>query len=281
MSKYIDADLLREGLKELESVIHSEQLLGQSMDRYDRGRLRAINNVKELIDSLQQEQSCDTCTNDKGCVTCKDGELWEGKEQPIGIHDIGVEGENGVNASDLPECQNVFKVLSKPMQVIRKCEEVGLEEEIKRYEASLPESATVDPFEGYPTLKDIARHFANWQKEQTLKDAVEEQPSGDLEEAARLYAIPHYMKDIDVNHIEEYPYDSGLEAAFKAGAEWQKSQMLRGAVEGKVVENYGCEKGEDGEWRKVTTPTIRIEAADFSIGDKVKIVIIPDKEDKK
>lgn len=43
-----------------------------------------------------------------------------------------------------------------------------------------------------------------------------------LEEAARLYAIPHYMKDIDVNHIEEYPYDSGLEAAFIAGAKWQE-----------------------------------------------------------
>ena len=34
-----------------------------------------------------------------------------------------------------------------------------LEEEIKKYEASLPESATVDPFEGHPTLKDIAHHF--------------------------------------------------------------------------------------------------------------------------
>lgn len=48
----------------------------------------------------------------------------------------------------------------------------------------------------------------------------QEQHSEDLEKEARLYAIPHYMKDIDVNYIEEYPYDSGLEAAFKAGAEW-------------------------------------------------------------
>lgn len=48
--------------------------------------------------------------------------------------------------------------------------------------------------------------------------------SDSLEEAARLYAIPHYMKDIDVHHIEEYPYDTGLEAAFIAGAEWQAKQ---------------------------------------------------------
>lgn len=45
--------------------------------------------------------------------------------------------------------------------------------------------------------------------------------------AARLYAIPHYMKDIDVNHIEEYPYDSGLEAAFIAGAEWALNQGVK------------------------------------------------------
>lgn len=49
-------------------------------------------------------------------------------------------------------------------------------------------------------------------------------PEG-LDEAARLYAIPHYMKDIDREHIDEYPYDTGLEAAFKAGAEWRNSQL--------------------------------------------------------
>lgn len=56
-------------------------------------------------------------------------------------------------------------------------------------------------------------------------------PSEDLEEAARLYAIPHYMKDIDMAHIDEYPYDKGLEAAFKAGAEWQEQQDLKSMAE--------------------------------------------------
>jgi len=50
-------------------------------------------------------------------------------------------------------------------------------------------------------------------------------PEG-LEEAARLYAIPHYMKDIDVEHIEDYPYDSGLETAFIAGAEWGAEHLV-------------------------------------------------------
>ena len=47
------------------------------------GHRISVRSLEKLpgFDSLQQEQSCDTCTNDKGCVTCKDGELWEGKEQ--------------------------------------------------------------------------------------------------------------------------------------------------------------------------------------------------------
>lgn len=80
--------------------------------------------------------------------------------------------------SDLPDCQNVFKVPSKPMQVIqkceeteksalKKCEEVDLEEEIKRYwKEEMPVVLESD-------LNDIARHFAEWQREQILKDAVE------------------------------------------------------------------------------------------------------------
>lgn len=120
--KYIDADLLREGLKELESVIYSNELVGQSMHPYDGGQLHAIKFVKELIDSLQQEQSCDTCTNDKGCVTCKDGELWKGKEQPS----------------------------------------EDLEEEIKRY---IPRDQCPVP----DFMEAVARHFAEWQKEQMLQ----------------------------------------------------------------------------------------------------------------
>lgn len=65
--KYIDADRLKAAIERRKgyiSVTHfAEELLS-------------------FLDSLQQEQPCDTCTNDKGCVTCKDGELWEGKEQP-------------------------------------------------------------------------------------------------------------------------------------------------------------------------------------------------------
>ena len=77
MAKYIDAELLRKKIESLKSLEYpcdnSEQNFGFEY---------ALDRLSDSLDSLQQEQSCDTCTNDKGCVTCKDGELWEGKEQP-------------------------------------------------------------------------------------------------------------------------------------------------------------------------------------------------------
>ena len=122
MNNYIDADRLIEYLeKEADKEFKATEDNANSpvICHFHNGcRMQALDTI-DFIRGLQQEQPCDTCTNDKGCVTCKDGELWEGNEQS----------------------------------------EVDLEEEIKRYEASLPESATVDPFEGYPTLRDIARHF--------------------------------------------------------------------------------------------------------------------------
>lgn len=99
-----------------------------------------------------------------------------------------------------------------------------------------------------------------------IKEQIKAATSGDLEKAARLYAIPHYMKDIDVNHIEEYPYDTGLEAAFIAGAKWQKEQMLKGAVECELV----CLK--DRLLAVLPTKEFR-----WTVGDKVKIIIV--KED--
>ena len=98
----------------------------------------------------------------------------------------------------------------------------------------------------------------------------DEQISDDLEGAARLYAIPHYMKDIDMHYIEEYPYDPGLEVAFKAGAEWQKEQMMKEAVEGYV--NYYEDSGG----------ILMAEAqvgCPYHNGDKVKIIIVKE-EDK-
>lgn len=129
-------------------------------------------------------------------------------------------------------------------------------------------------------------------------DSITNEPvADDLEEAARLYAIPHYMKDIDVNHIEEYPYDTGLEAAFIAGAKWQaekdkdtielaedhaylagavneKEQMMKQAVEAYVCAAYPAAQGNVIEY-SVKYPKDKYP---YKFGDKVRILVLP-KED--
>lgn len=104
-----------------------------------------------------------------------------------------------------------------------------------------------------------------------FQNGVEPSLPSDVDEAAENYIAP-IENDEGLDYINFNGRD--IKDAFKAGAEWQKTKMLEGAVEGKVVEGYGCEKGEDGVWRKVVIPTIRIEATNFSIGDKVKVIVV-------
>lgn len=78
--KYIDAELLRNEIEKRKNICNG--VYERDSDTYYQGKAVAYQETLSLIDSLQQEQPCDTCTNHKGCVTCKDGELWEGKEQP-------------------------------------------------------------------------------------------------------------------------------------------------------------------------------------------------------
>lgn len=55
-----------------------------------------------------------------------------------------------------------------------------------------------------------------------------------------------------------------VEAAFKAGAEWQKEQMMKEAVEG-TVHNFSSYKPH---------PTVLVDAKGFNQGDKVRIIIV-------
>lgn len=121
--KYIDADRLK---AEIERRRLSNRYI--DTDGYEA-------ELFEIIASLQQEQPCDTCTNDKGCVTCKDGELWEGKEQ----QEVDLEAEINSFWNKVSGFSPKFTTL-----------------EVKRN-----------------GLGVIASHFANWQKEQMLKEAVD------------------------------------------------------------------------------------------------------------
>ena len=103
-----------------------------------------------------------------------------------------------------------------------------IRQEIERLKKYAEESKKEWINEGY-TQNAFAEdcRITSFDKLLSFIDTLSEEPDKDLEEAARLYAIPHYMKDIDVNHIEEYPYDTGLEAAFIAGAKWDAEHLKK------------------------------------------------------
>ena len=128
-----------------------------------------------------------------------------------------------------------------------------LEAEIKRYrKEEMPVVLESD-------LNDIARHFYELGKKS--KEPVNE----DLEEAAEEYAR------LDDEGVWK---DGGKYKGFIAGAEWQKEQMLKDAVEGVVCKDHIVTEKPFYFYQSRL-----IELPDnLNEGDKVKIVIIPEKE---
>ena len=94
-------------------------------------------------------------------------------------------------------------------------------------------------------------------------EKLKEPASEDLEQAAKKYAE------------EEYPWQHGYESwdspikDFKAGAQWQREQMMRGAIECNI-DYY------DGSILDCTQKQLddALEKNGIKVGDKVKLIII-------
>lgn len=244
--KYIDAELLRKAVEKQIDYAKGDYPKG-SMEEARASAITAVyRNILASIDSLQQEQPavitthfiqtkpcegqemsvsseeeqpCDTCTNDKGCVTCKNGELWEGQRTWI-----------EQSSEDLEEA------VSEQI-----C--IAADKHIKR---------VVDAA-GHPgwdwTTQDIADAFkagAEWQKEQIFK--------GD-----RLTELDKSYKQAK----RELEW-------FEEGKRQGREQMLKDAMECELV----CFKDH-------LLAVLPMKEFRWTAGDKVKVIIIPDKEDKK
>lgn len=98
--------------------------------------------------------------------------------------------------------------------------------------------------------------------EKAIRSLRQEQPSEDLEKEIKRY-IPR----------NQCPVPDLMEAVARHFAEWQKEQMLKDAVEGEVMMN-ALHPHEP-------RVTASYPNCPYKFGDKVKIVIVPDKEDKK
>ena len=94
MKRYIDAEKLKAEIERRKEEYKEDRYMSDYKGQIAYYKDEIYDYLLRFIASLQQEQPCDTCTNDKGCVTCKDGELWEGKEQPTDdLEDLNAEIE--------------------------------------------------------------------------------------------------------------------------------------------------------------------------------------------
>ena len=96
--------------------------------------------------------------------------------------------------------------------------------------------------------------------QRTVKDWKEEPVSEDLEEAASQY--PNVIRTISPQ------WESEVENAFKAGAEWQKEQMMKDAV-------YGLVCGHD-ESSPAWIDLNLLNKPNVKVGTEVKLIIIKD-----
>lgn len=128
-------------------------------------------------------------------------------------------------------------------------------------------------------LKYLQQLYPNgghcWLDEQRIEaigmavKALQEEPvSEDLEEAAIKYADentedPTEMDEYDSEYFDWHDY---CERVYKAGAQWQREQMIKNAIDTEVTDNI-C-----------GFPCIRVDIPhDFRRRDKVKVIIV--KED--
>lgn len=114
-------------------------------------------------------------------------------------------------------------------------------------------------------FEDIARHFAEWGAEH-LRDSTK-MIDKSLEEAAEEFAEGEWdgvAVDTDGNPL--YAQDE-IEYAFKAGAEWQKQQMLKDAVEGKIY------LGNDYCTYELIASLVGLPRGTYKDGDKVRIIV--------
>lgn len=96
-------------------------------------------------------------------------------------------------------------------------------------------------------------------------DTLSEEHDKSMEEAAEEYVTTHLRNN-------EFPT---ADSAFIAGAEWQKEQMMKGAVEGNVIICYLA--GDGTQYGNIVSTDIDVDSHNLNEGDKIRVIIV--KED--
>ena len=133
----------------------------------------------------------------------------------------------------------------------------GFSDEFDRY--FLPKNREKKGRWGFADIYALARHF--YELGQQSKPKMSE----DVEEEAMNYIAPIENED-GLKVINFSGQD--IKDAFIAGASWQKEQMMKEAVEGKI---YGY---DDGSFELIASWLDMPKESKFKFGDRVRIIIV-------
>lgn len=124
-------------------------------------------------------------------------------------------------------------------------------------------------------IKGMAIRSAEYLTKHSQEPASEE-----LEEAANKYGkeetiLPEGYNDGDIPDYEKWTAD-----AFKAGAQWDREQMMKNAIEGEVTGIGPLTNGQvfdtQKQMRRLSSTYSFGNSPYCEIGDKVKVIIIKD-----
>lgn len=222
--KYIDAECLRKEVKKLEKAAHKFALGCADSERrkFFEGKDFAYQYVSILIDSLQKEQSSFSSNLDEAAKEYSESlDVELQSDSPDCFEEIIPAFKAGAEWGE----KNAYKAIMKKADEVRD-KRFNTDYEVKIEPAAGFDFGCVNVFrEG-----KLVGQYVEPKEEKKLPE--------DLEEAAKRYDEAESWRW----EAPKYP----RREAFEAGAKWKKEQMMKDAINIKVIESYNptCEPNE-------------------------------------
>jgi len=250
------------------------------------GYLFALADMQNVLDTLQEQPICETCTNYKGCVTCKDGNQWEG--QPV-CEDLEVEMDRVWFGGTMGLFPRVEKYEEDFRNIARHFYELGQQSKRNieicphstksksfsmRKEQSKPkvsedveEAAEVPNEEGIRLQNEYTNYLAKGLKEGQERPIGAKWMMGFAKK--KFIEGATWQKDKNEAITDSVKFEEGFKTGREVGAREQKEQMMKEAVEGEILARDIYDK------RALDIDFVYPDG--LKPGDKVRIIIV--KED--
>ena len=265
-----------------------KQEIERLFDEYPMSR-EMLKHLTIFIDSLPEEPAsveendCTTCVNDKGCVTCENGELYESAMRNDKYSCILEEPASKDRINECPHWEKYWGCETSPMNNCNSCLQA------KWVEVKEEKKATVNDIRELLKQNNSKKSYCDKSlvKEDSGCEVNFTAKSEDLEESAKYYLLNNHVSSLnDILHQAdlkvEMQYHKDIENAFKAGAEWQKEKInlhLQTEYEKGLFDMRQAmmKNAVDCVFGSRATSAFVDDFPNIEIGDKIKIIIV--KED--